>query len=129
NMKRNKLLSLSLYFFRFVQLCLVLLLVGGIILLVYYQVAPDQFSNYKFIPTEGKIEWLDLKRVAETKVVPGATVSMMDIQPVFIYLIYLQLLSLFVLFWLIIQEFKKVIRSLQQLQTFQNCNVEAFRKM
>ena len=129
NMKRNKLLTFSLYFFRFVQICLALFLVFSLILMVVYQVAPEKVSEFRFTPLDGTIDLVDIKAISVGDTSVKDSLAIGEIQPIFFYLIYVQLFTIFILTWLAIKEVRKVIRSLQQLHTFQDYNVIAFRKI
>jgi hypothetical protein len=128
-MKRNKLLSFSLYFFRFVQICLIFFLFFSLFLMFIYQVFPEKLSSVRFTPIDGAIEMVNIKAISVDGASFNNSIAIGEIQPIFIYLIYLQIVTVFILSWLAIREVRNVIRSLQQLQTFQDNNVKAFRKI
>jgi hypothetical protein len=128
-MKRNKLLLLSIYFFRFVQFCMIIFLLMSLILLIAYQVAPEKFSGTQFTPLEVDVRWMDLKIINSPDFEQRGSIALGKSFSVLLYLIYLQIITVFFLGWLVVREFKKVIYSLKQLHTFQDYNVEAFRKI
>lgn len=128
-MKRNKLLTFAIYFFRLVQVFLIIGFITSIFLLFVYQFYPDKFSNYRFNPATSEIDLIDIKIFGSENESNDLAISINEVKPVTIYLLFLQLIAIFVLTWLAIKEFINVIRSLQQWQTFSNYNVEAFRKM
>ena len=128
-MKRNKLLTLSIYFFRFVQVCMVLFLLASLFLLAAYQFAPEKFSDSKFLPLEADLRWMNLNVINSPDFEEKGSVSLGKMPSFFLYLLYFQIVTVFILGWLVVKEFKKVIYSLKQLRTFQDYNVEAFRKI
>ncbi len=98
-------------------------------LLIYNRVKPESFAKIEYIPSEQAVVWVDVTGSNSERQAAGNGILINEIQPASLYFIYFQLMIVLILAWLIIREFKNVIRSVQQLQSFKSQNVESFRKM
>src|SRR5688572_8221118 len=129
NMKRNRLLSFSAKFFAVVQ---AIPIVGFLALtgfLISYLSKSEYLNNYVLNTAESNIEWVSDAEAAVIKTGSAHEILLYDVQHYVIYIVYLKAVVVLLFVWLIVQEFRKVIRSTQQWQTFGISNVESFQKM
>jgi hypothetical protein len=127
-MERNKLLRYSLYFCRLlqvIQVAAILLLTG---ILIHWHFDPDYYAGIKF---DGTLHYSLNRLGLISSEIPDSdkVVFLNKIRPFFFYLIFLKNVGVILFTWIIIREFGKVIRSLQQLETFRSRNVESFRRI
>ncbi len=124
-MTKNKLLNLAIIICKILQAAYILILLVLTILFIHIQVDRDFYSD-KIVT----IEKSNLKYSSSTIIDSDDKVFTLDqLQTSSLYITYIRYSCLVIFSFLGIGEFKKIMKSVQNLKTFQNDNVDYFRRI
>ena len=127
-MSKNKILFLSKIL---CQICLVFYALGLLFAAagyVYWFMDPEYFQNFVVDNATDNFLKITSLRGDETLIGDGRFL-LSDISPLSLTYLYIQLTGSFILIFLSIQELKKVIESVENINTFREENVLSFRKI
>jgi hypothetical protein len=138
-MKKNRLLSLTLIVCNIFKFIFILFIAMMTVVLVHWHFSPETYKNvhittdktsnavYTFADSYSLVEPDATDKKIDTNNKESIRLNQLNHASLYIY--YLQALGLSVFWLLIIQEIKRIVRSVKGLQTFRSSNSKAFKNI
>ena len=126
-MKKNKLLNIAIIICKLLQIFYVFVFIVLTGILIHYQTSPASYKEIKF-DTKNISFNIDYPETSEEKLINESN-HLNEIKNSSLFLNYFQFSIILLFIFLSVKEFNKIINSVKNLQTFQNNNVNSFRKI
>ncbi|WP_047417054.1 DUF2975 domain-containing protein [Cellulophaga sp. Hel_I_12] len=130
-MTKNKLLNIVIIICKLLQFIYIVTVVALTAFFLHFQIDKTFYSdvNINFNTTEFQYTTLSTWTIDSLENSDENQYSLDKISTFSLYLIYLQYIGVLIILFLIAKEFRKVIQSVKNLNTFRDDNIKSFRKI
>ncbi|CAH8281363.1 DUF2975 family protein [Mariniflexile fucanivorans] len=128
-MTRNSLLNAAITLSKVAKTILILTMIGVTAIFIHLQLDRDFYNSKKIdLKTESKY-FYSMKSKYQTDADYTEIFTLDKLKTVSLYITYFKILGGFILIFLCIREFQKIMQSVKDIKTFRKNNVQSFRRI
>jgi hypothetical protein len=129
-MNKNSLLNIANFFCNFFKLLIGILIITITIGFIHFQFDSNYYNEWSMEkPENDSVIRFEKESFVAHKPTDSQNLRLTDWKTSSLYFNYFKFISILIFIYLSINQFKKVLKSVSKLETFQRTNVRAFRKI